>query len=263
MKQAILKNKRVLTVLTVCLVAAVVTMSFRNNAFGPLYKLDTFIESQDTIPDPDHLSESKMTIQDFDNLLLNMDLEMLKEDISKIDVAKIQSGINESISKIDFDKIQLSIDKAMKEIDFSKIEKEVASALKSVELNKVDNEVKNSLREAKRQIEKIDFNDLKKDMENAKLEIQKSREIIKNINMENILETAGKSVSNAKEAIKLKKEMFNEMEKDGLIDQKKGFVIDYKNRTLIINGKKQSDKIADKYHKYIKEGSFRISIKKQ
>ena len=54
--------------------------------------------------------------------------------------------------------------------------------------------------------------------------------------------------------------MFNEMERDGLISTKEGFSIEYKDRSLYINGNKQTEQVTDKYRKYIKREHFRIDI---
>ena len=204
-------------------------------------------------------------MKDFDNLLLNIDNEMLKMkvEISKIDMTKIRAEINESISKVNFDQIKLNIDKAMKEVDFTKIYKAFKSALKEVEWTKVNEDVRNSLREAKKEIEKINMNQVKKEMDKARLEIQKSGDEIKNINIDRIMANAKETITKAKEELKLKKEMFNEMEKDGLLDQKEGFTIEYKDKNLFINGTKQSEPITDKYRKYIKDDAFRITISKE
>ena len=204
-------------------------------------------------------------MKDFDNLLLNIDNEMLKMkvEISKIDMTKIRAEINESISKVNFDQIKLNIDKAMKEVDFTKIDKAVKSALKEVKWTKVNEDVRNSLREAKKEIEKINMNQVKKEMDKARLEIQKSGDEIKNINIDRIMANAKETITKAKEELKLKKEMFNEMEKDGLLDQKEGFTIEYKDKNLFINGTKQSEPITDKYRKYIKDDAFRITISKE
>jgi hypothetical protein len=52
------------------------------------------------------------------------------------------------------------------------------------------------------------------------------------------------------------------MEKDGLISQKEGFTIEMKNKSLFVNGKKQPDATFEKYKKYIKGDSFKITISK-
>ena len=61
----------------------------------------------------------------------------------------------------------------------------------------------------------------------------------------------------------LTKELFTEMEKDGLINPRNGFTVEYKNKDLFINGKKQSEKTTDKYRKYFKQDHFKMTIEKE
>jgi hypothetical protein len=48
-----------------------------------------------------------------------------------------------------------------------------------------------------------------------------------------------------------------------LISSKEGFTIEYKNKELYIDGKKQSVKTTDKYQKYFKKEHFKITIEKE
>jgi|SRR5665647_356728 len=187
----------------------------------------------------------------------------MQQEITKIDFDKIHKEITTSLNKIDFDKIKMDIDKAMKEIDFAKIEQGVQSALKEINWNKINNEVKISFQDAKKEIEKVNMEAVKKEMEKAKLEIEKSKNEIKKINLDEIMKNANAGIAKAKAALRLTKEIFNEIEKDGLINQKEGFTIEYKDKTLIINGKKQSEAISHKYQQDIKGDSFKIRISKE
>ncbi|MBC7889131.1 MAG: hypothetical protein H7Z13_14745 [Ferruginibacter sp.] len=265
MNQFIQNRKTIITAFTACLFIGSVTMSFQNTPFGPLDKLDTLNEQQDTIPEKTRDSEVKMSIRDFDQLMLNMDKEMLQmqQEITKIDFDKIHKEITASLNKVDFDKIKMNLDKAMKEIDFGKIEQGVKTALKEVELNKLSEEAKVSLQDAKKEIEKINLEQVKKEIEKAKLEIEKSKKEIKKIDVDEIMNKANVGLAKAKEELHLTKEMFNEMEKDGLISQKEGFTIEYKDKTIIINGKKKGETISNKYRPYIKGDYFRIKISKE
>ncbi len=243
----------------------VVSMSFQNNPFGPIDKLDTLSEIQDTIPEKGAKTDNQMSMKDFNQLMLNMDKEMIKmqKEISKIDFDKMHQQITASLNKVDLDKIKLDIDKAMKEIDIDKIEQGVKSALKEIDWNKVNNDVKVSLQEAKKEIEKINMVEIKKEMEKAKLEIEKSKNEIKKINVDEIMKNANAGIAKAKEELQLTKNMFTEMEQEGLINQKEGFTIEFKDKALYINGKKQSEATSQKYKSYIKGDSFKISISKE
>ncbi len=57
------------------------------------------------------------------------------------------------------------------------------------------------------------------------------------------------------------KEFTNELEKDGLIDKKKGYKLQLKDGELYINGTKQSKEISDKYSKYYQgKNNFTINM---
>jgi hypothetical protein len=59
--------------------------------------------------------------------------------------------------------------------------------------------------------------------------------------------------------VKLLKEFTDELEKDGLIDKKKGYKVEVKDGELYINGTKQSKETTEKYRKYFKKDNFSIS----
>ena len=56
------------------------------------------------------------------------------------------------------------------------------------------------------------------------------------------------------------KEMTTEMEKDGLLNKKESNTIEYKNKELLINGKKQSPEVTEKYRKYFKGDNFKFKF---
>ena len=83
------------------------------------------------------------------------------------------------------------------------------------------------------------------------------------MNFDEIMKNVNREILKPKEELQLTKSMFNEMVKEGLINQKERLTIELKNKTLIINGKKQSEATCAKYQKYIKGESFHISISKE
>lgn len=264
MKQFIFKNYHALAITVCCIAILVVTMSFQT-LFGPMDRWDSLTEVQDSIPEKNIDNRSRMTMKDYDQLMLNMDKEILKvqEEISKIDLQKIHKDLSASLDNIDFDKIKLDIDRVMKQVDYQKIAEGVKTALKEVEWNKINNDVKKSLQEAKLEIDKINVDELKKEMEKAKLEIEKSKLEIKKINIDEVVKNANKEILRAKEELGRTKAMFNEMEKDGLINEKDGFTIEFKNNALLINCQRENDATRDKYRKYIKGDSYKITISKE
>lgn len=265
MNQFIQQHKKFIGGIAACLLIAGVTMSFQNTPFGPFDKLDTLTEAQDTIPEKSSSEAGKMSIREFDKLVQHMDNENLKmqQELSNIDFEKIHKEIAASLDKVDFDKIKMNIDRAMKDVDFAKIENGIKTAMKEIDWSKMNAEVKASLQDAKKEMEKVDMQKIKLEIEKAKLEIEKSKSEIKKINVDEIMKNAMAGIAKAKDELRLTKDMFNRMENEGLINQADGFTIEYKNKTLLINGKKQPDSTRDKYLPYIKGDSFKISISKE
>lgn len=261
MKQFLLAHKKTIGAISVCLLVGGLTMSFQT-PFGPLDKLDTLTELQDTVPEVKKEDEERMTMEEYDKLMFKMDKEILKmqEELGKMDLSKMHQDLTASLEKVDFEKIQRDIDKSMKDVDFSKIEKGVSAALGEIEWNKINEDVRKSLQDAKKEIEKVDMQELKQELDRAKKEIEKSKKEIEKINFDQILKEANDGILKAKEELQLTKMMFTEMEKEGLISQKDGFSIELKNKTLFINGKKQPQATFEKYKKYIRGDSFKIRI---
>jgi paraquat-inducible protein B len=147
---------------------------------------------------------------------------------------------------------------------------DVTSSLNDIDWGEKNEEIEKALKEAKKEIEKakleirdIDRDKIEKELDKARLEIEKSRTEIDKIDLTKIMSEVREGIDKAKEELKLTKEMFNEMEKDGLINSKEGFTIEYKNKDLYIDGKKQSEKTTDKYRKYFKQDHFKIRIDKE
>ena len=262
MKEFVLTHKKTFLAVGVCILVGAMTMSFQT-PFGPMDKIDTLTELQDTVPDVKS-DDERMTMDEYNNLILKMDKEILKmqEEIGRMDFSKVHKDIAASLDKVDFEKIERDINRSMKNVDFSKIEKGVQSALSEIEWNKVNADVKRSLQDAKKEIEKVDMLELRKELESAKKEIEKSKREIEKINFDQVLREVNAGILKAKEELQLTKAMFHEMEKEGLIDQKDGFSIELKNKALFINGKKQPEATYEKYRQYIKGDSFKIIISK-
>ena len=264
MKQFIQKNKKAIAGIATCLAIGAATMSFQT-LYGPMEKLDTLTELQDTIPPNNNNSEPGISMKEYDELMGKMDKKIIQmqEEISKLNMDKMHQDIIASLDKVNFDKIRLDIDKAMKEVDFNKIEKGVQSALKEIDWSQINADVKVSLQDAKKEIDKINMEEVKKEMKKVQQELQKSKLEIEKLNVDEIMKNANKEIVRTKEELTLIKTMFNEMEKEGLINQKEGFSIEFKNKTLLINGKKQREATREKYQRYIKGDSFKITISKE
>jgi hypothetical protein len=262
MKVFIEKNRKHIAIAGICLLIAGITMSFYPLQFAPIQHYDSLSEVTDTIPAKEH---NKMTMSEYDKLMndLNADVQRALEEVRSIDADKLSKEIAASLKDLDADKIKMKLAQAMKEVDLASVEKELHEAMNNVQLNKINEQVKTSLEQAKKEIEKINMDVVSKEMEKAKLELKKSKDAFEKIDFDKIMKEAGASIDKAKHMLQLQKEFFTELEKDGLINTKDGFTIEYKDKSLYINGKKQSEAVTDKYRHYIPDDHYKITIEKE
>ena len=198
-------------------------------------------------------------------------LEKVNADLKNLDLTATQkNAAAAALKEVDIDKIMKSVELSLKDLDIDKIMAEVSASLKNVNLDHKSAEIEKALAEAAKEVEQaklelkeVDKEAIKKELNNAKKEIEKSKTEIEKIDMNKIMDEARAGIDKAKKELKLTKEMFTEMEKQGLINSKAGFTIEYKNRELYIDGKKQDEKTTDKYRKYFTEDHFKISIEKE
>lgn len=275
MKQFILKNKKVLGTLVALLLVGVITMSFQDSPFS-YNKLsvqessDIYRPCKDTVPNRNYNGSIKM--KDFDKLQSELDRSLLQvsEELKKIDFSKMEKEIEASLKNIDAEKIMRDVERSLKNIDLDKTLASVTSSLKDIDLNLKGEEIEKALAEAtkeiekaKKEISKIDKESIKKELEEARKEMEKSKAEINKIDMDKIMSEAKEGIGKAKEELKQTKELINELEKDGLVNTKNGFELEYKDKSLYIDGKKQSAEVTDKYRKYFKKDGFKIKIEKE
>lgn len=263
MKAFIAKNKKHIAIAAACVLIGGITMSFYPLQFGPIQHFDSLSETSDTIPAKSR--HGKMTKTEYDKLMndLNADVQKALEDVRSIDANKLSKEIAASLKDLESDKIKMELDKAIKEVDWADIEKELHEAMNNVQLDKISEEVKTSLERAKKEMEKINMDVVSKEIESAKVELEKSKAAFEKIDFDKIMKEAGASIDKAKHMLLLQKEFFTELEKDGLINAKDGFTIEYKEKLLYINGKKQSEAVTDKYRHYIPGDDYKITIEKK
>ncbi len=274
MKQFILKNRKAFTGTIAILLIGGITMSFQDSPFSyNKFSVEENSDLQSCIKDtiPGNECNGSMKMKDFDKLQSQLDQSLMQvaEEMKKMDFSKLQQEIEASLKSVDMDKIMKDVALSLKSINMDKIMADVSSSLEDLNLDK-NEEIEKALNEAKKEIEKakleikdIDQDAIKKELDKAKMEIERSMKEIDKIDMDKIMKEARESIDKAKEELKLTKEMFTEMEKDGLIDPKQGFTIEYKNKDLYIDGKKQSQKTTDKYRKYFKKDHFKMTIEKE
>ena len=273
MKQFILKRKKAITGTLAMLLMGGITMSFLDSPLGynKFTGVDEFVYEgcyTDTLPDKEGIK-----MKDFDKLQTQLDkaLGEVDAELKGIDFTKIQKDAMEAVLKaVDLEKMMKNVELSLKNIDLEKIMADVSTSLKNIDLNFKSVEIEKALAEASREIEKaklelkeVDKEAIKKELAKAKKEIEKSKLEIEKIDMSKIMDEARAGIDKAKDELKLTKEMFTEMEKDGLVNSKAGFTIEYKNKELYIDGKKQDERTTDKYRKYFKQEHFKMTIEKE
>ncbi|MFN8244062.1 MAG: hypothetical protein U0X40_08425 [Ferruginibacter sp.] len=269
MKQFLLKHRAALAGITGLLLTGLVALSFEDTPLVQQQPTDTQY-ANDTIPEKEN--RNGLTRKEFDKLGDKLDDALLEatQQIKKVDWDEISSNIAAALKAIDSKKIIGSVEKAMATINPGKILEDVRSSMKAIDwtdnraefqeaMKKMDQE----LERARVEIKEVNRESLDKAMKDASAGLEKARRSLENIDFSKISEKVNAGLSKAKEELKQSGEMFDEMEKDGLIRNKDGFSIEYKDKELFINGKKQPEAVTDKYRKYFKRDHYKIRIDKE
>jgi len=222
--------------------------------------------------------------KELDESLKSIDMDKMKADMERFsekDMVKIEKELKEALKELDFSKIEKEMEQAMKEMKESGLTKE-----SEIELKKEMEKVKKDLDRSKKQIEEElksknwekdmekmkeeDMKQMEKEMENARKEIERAKDDIdlEKLNMKDEMDNARIEIDKAMEELKGYQEMIYSMEKAGLLSTKGDYTIQYKDGELLINGKKQSAEVTNKYKKYFKkdttikkeDGDFNIDI---
>lgn len=175
---------------------------------------------------------------------IHIDAAKMKADMQafkEVDMAKMKAELEQSIKEIDAAKIHAQVDKAMKEVDMEKIQTEMQASIAKIDFEKMNKELEKA--------KAVDFEKLESGMKKLRPEIEKS------------MKEAHKSIEKAKEELKVYKSLIDGLDKDGLINKKENYTIEYKNGALTINGKKQPATATDKYQQLLK-GHKDFTIKK-
>jgi hypothetical protein len=273
MKQCIVKHKKAITGSAAMLLVGFITLSFQEfpyaqNQFTGQQDLSHELSCTDTLPEKEGLK-----MKDFDKLQVELEKAMgeVNAQVLNLDLSKIQKeAMAQALKAADMDKAMQEVSLALKNIDLDKMMADVSASLKNVNQDFKSAEIEKALAEARKEMEKaklelkeVDKKAIQQELAKAKIEIEKSKAEIEKIDMNKIMDEARAGIEKAKDEMKLTKAMFTEMEKDGLINSKAGFTIEYKNKELYINGMKQDAKTTDKYRKYFKEDHFKIKIDKE
>jgi phenylalanyl-tRNA synthetase alpha subunit len=113
-------------------------------------------------------------------------------------------------------------------------------SLDQVDWQQIKSEISNALREADVEVNGAE------NMDDLKMHLDKE------------LSKAKTGIAKAKTALTAMKEFTDNLEKDKLINKKKGYKIELKGSDMYINGTKQPKEVTDKYRKYFKAKDYSI-----
>ncbi len=226
---------------------------------------------RDTVPDQskkirdidEALEELERSKLEVDRSLKEIDFEKLEKQISEAtknirlneqemkaqvekameqaNAAKIQANVQMALKEADAVKLKADADKAIKDIDFEKMKAEIDASLAKIDWDKINKELE--------RVKKTDFSKMEADLQKMKPELEKS------------MKEAHESIEKAKQELKTYKSLIDGLDKEGLINKKEAYTIEYKSGELTINGKKQPAEVVNKYTDLLK-GHKNFTIKK-
>lgn len=254
-------NRNIFFGIFICLIA------FTAMAFQDSTKIRKSVQKTivDTVPEKNDM-DIEINLKDIDKTIKES-LELAEKSMKAVDWNKMSQQIKESMKSVDMAKLQLDVAKSMKEVDWSKMQAEINRSMKDIDMAKMQMDIQKEIKEGMKNInteelkksmeelKKLNFDDLKKEMENLKKNLDVNKDQIK---ME--LDKARLEMLKAKTGLGEVKEMTSEMEKDGLINKKDTNTIEFRNKELFINGKKQSPETTEKYRRYFKGDNFKFNF---
>jgi len=196
-----------------------------------------------TEPKQRNNDQDEFRMNELEDAIKKLDAEMQKLDLhmKALDV-QLSKELEETMDKIDFEKMGKQIEEQMKKIDVDKIKKDI----------------NNSIQQSQNQLKQIDMQKLHNEM----LELQQnfnSDKFKKQIN--SAMKDAKHEMEKAMQELQELKEFTGQLEKDGLINKKKGYSIEWKKEgDLYINGKKQPREVSDKYSRFYKKDGYKIRM---
>jgi len=194
------------------------------------------------------------------------ELDEAMKELKEVDVNKIKLELEQSLKEVDMNKIKLELEKSLKEIDMAKIKADVENSMAKVDWDKI----KKELEEFRTiELDKIEFEmnkaraEFEKIAPRLEVEMKKLREEMDKLGpkLEIEMQKAKEGLEKAKAEMKAYKEFVDGLEKDGLLNKKEEYTINYKDGVLTVNGKIASKEIYDKYRGFL-EKNKEFSIKK-
>ena len=175
-----------------------------------------------------HLNEQEMKAQ-------------IEKAMEQANAAKIQANVQMALKEADAAKLKADADKAIRDIDFEKMKADMQQSLAKIDWDKINKELAT--------VKKTDFSKIEADLQKLKPEMEKS------------MKEAHENIDKVKQELKTYKRLIDGLDKDGLLNKKEAYTIEYKSGELTINGKKQPAEVVNKYSDLLK-GHKGFTIKK-
>jgi hypothetical protein len=207
---------------------------------------------------------------------LNLPLieEQAMKALDQVNMDRVLHQLSTSVEKMDMEKMLRNVENSLRQSEAEKFLKDVEISIHYSNNKDLDKSFKSCLKEAREEMEKaklelssLDKEAIKNDMRKARAEIERSRAewqkslaSVKNSDLKKIMSVANLDIEKLARELELTRELFSELQKDGLVDFQKGFQLEYKEKSMYIDGKKQSDTVSEKFSRYIKGDRFEMRI---
>jgi hypothetical protein len=223
--------------------------SWQNRSKNKVQQSQNFVDT--TKPQQSDPDKNEPRVKDLDEAMKELEeaMKKLEVEMKKIDMGKIEKEIKEAMAKVDMKKIEQEMKASMEKIDWKKIREEIEKSMKDAEIK----------------MKEIDLSQLEKEMAELKINMEKQKFDFKvdgekiRQQVEEGMKKAKVEMEKAREEMKYLQEFTDELQKDGLIDKKKGYKVQLKDGELYINGTKQSKETSDKYRRFYKKDNFTIN----
>lgn len=197
-------------------------------------------------------------LEELESAEMNVDFDRIRTELAtalqKVDAEKIRLDIEKALREVDMEKIQREIEASISKVDFNKIKDEIATALKEVDAAKIQQEVQESLAKVNWDNMKLEMQKIKEiDLKKLDEEMKKVQEEMKDLQprLEKEMSKAREELEKAKVELREYKQFVDGLEKDGLINRKEGYTLKHRDGELLINGKKATDEVYNRYRSFL------------
>lgn len=221
----------------------------------------------DTIPSLKR--KEALTITEYNKMLtaLNASMENLGITLSSLNNDLVKQNTLKALESIDMVKMSELIRQSIQSIDLEKIFDQSSQAIINTDQGLLNREISMAMQQAqkelataKNELSSIKIAEMDIEMKKAEKELEKAKREIRKLDISKLMAEASKEVKKASAEMNLTSALFKELEKDGLINTKKGFTIRFENKYLYINGIMQSEITTERYRRFFTGDKFEIII---